>query len=50
MRSVKMLGLSSKMFDAIFKSRDVEIQHSARYRWTIIAQVVFCKTCFLTDS
>ncbi|XWW94251.1 hypothetical protein V2A60_002194 [Cordyceps javanica] len=41
MRTVKMLGLSSRMFSVIYKARDVEIENSARYRWTLIGQIFF---------
>lgn len=43
MRTVKMLGLSSRMFSVIYKARDVEIENSTRYRWTLIGQIFFCK-------
>ncbi|ATY62911.1 multidrug resistance-associated [Cordyceps militaris] len=41
MRTVKMLGLSPKMFSVIYKARDVEIENSTRYRWTLIGQIFF---------
>ncbi|OAA74978.1 ABC transporter, transmembrane domain, type 1 [Akanthomyces lecanii RCEF 1005] len=41
MRTVKMLGLSSRMFSVIYKARDVEIENSTRYRWTLIGQIFF---------
>ncbi|OAA60152.1 ABC transporter, transmembrane domain, type 1 [Cordyceps fumosorosea ARSEF 2679] len=41
MRTVKMLGLSSSMFSVIYKAREVEIENSTRYRWTLIGQIFF---------
>ncbi|KAJ6784421.1 hypothetical protein PWT90_09986 [Aphanocladium album] len=41
MRSVKMLGLSQKMFSVIHRARDVEIKTSTRYRYTLIAEGCF---------
>ncbi|KAM3513105.1 hypothetical protein MY11210_003217 [Beauveria gryllotalpidicola] len=41
MRTVKMLGLSPRMFSLLYKARDVEIETSTRYRWTLIGQIFF---------
>ncbi|KAM3550366.1 hypothetical protein ARSEF4850_008382 [Beauveria asiatica] len=41
MRTVKMLGLSPRMFSVLYKARDVEIETSTRYRWTLIGQIFF---------
>ncbi|KAM3495136.1 hypothetical protein MY3957_001558 [Beauveria namnaoensis] len=41
MRAVKMLGLSPRMFSVLYKARDVEIETSTRYRWTLIGQIFF---------
>lgn len=49
MRTVKMLGLSPRMFDLVFGARDTEIKHSTRYRWALIAQVWFCKSIHEAD-
>ncbi|KAM3469416.1 hypothetical protein MY5147_007062 [Beauveria neobassiana] len=41
MRAVKMLGLSPRMFSVLYKAREVEIETSTRYRWTLIGQIFF---------
>lgn len=44
MKAVKMLGLSSKMFDIISRLRNIEIDKSAKYRKVLLGEIFFCKS------
>lgn len=43
MKAVKMLGLSSKLFDCVSRLRLVELQVSERFRTLLVGQVILCR-------
>jgi hypothetical protein len=42
MKSIKMLGLTEKLFESVSQLRRVELQVSERFRKLIVAQVILC--------
>lgn len=49
MKGVKMLGLSTIVFDVIHKLREVEIQTSKIFRKLLVWNVLLCKMVFYHD-
>ena len=43
MKSIKMLGLTEKLFESVSQLRRVELQVSERFRRLLVGQVILCK-------
>ena len=48
MKSIKMLGLTEKLFESVSQLRRVELQVSERFRRLLVGQVILCKLFIYT--